>query len=238
MTLVRQAWWSRLSPTRQGFSLIEASIVLGILSMVLGGIWTAASSINSKKNIMDAVREYGVMAYALENIGPTIGSNSAGVPFGVPGWVLMGVVNDRVVQMGVLPADMVASQTNWIINPWSQPWSGAYGSVVLTTGTLVAQGYTWPPGVGGVPANAAINAFEILFHGLPTDACIQLVILLTGTARDPRMTGVFVNQWITPVTTFPISVNQARVLCNPANNSMFTGNLLAGRNSIDVVYRF
>ena len=40
-----------------GFSLIEAAIVLGVIGLVIGGIWAATSSVTSKKN-NDDVRTF------------------------------------------------------------------------------------------------------------------------------------------------------------------------------------
>ena len=40
-----------------GFSLIEAAIVLGVIGLVIGGIWAASSSVISKKN-NDDVRTF------------------------------------------------------------------------------------------------------------------------------------------------------------------------------------
>jgi len=40
---------------QKAFSLIEAAIVLGIVGLVLGGIWVAAASVSSRNRVNDAV---------------------------------------------------------------------------------------------------------------------------------------------------------------------------------------
>lgn len=44
---------------RNGFSLIEAAIVLGIVGLVIGGIWVAASTISFKMNMNRTVTAVG-----------------------------------------------------------------------------------------------------------------------------------------------------------------------------------
>ncbi len=41
--------------SRQGFSLVEAAIVLGVVGLVIGGIWTAASTVRQNMQINKAV---------------------------------------------------------------------------------------------------------------------------------------------------------------------------------------
>lgn len=48
-------------PRRQGFSLIEAAIVLGIVGLVIGGIWAAASAVQ-RQNLFKSVREAVIYA--------------------------------------------------------------------------------------------------------------------------------------------------------------------------------
>ena len=45
----------RYNRIREGFSLIEAAIVLGIIGLVIGGIWVAASSAVESKRISDTL---------------------------------------------------------------------------------------------------------------------------------------------------------------------------------------
>ncbi len=44
----------RKAHRRKGFNLVEAAIVLGVVGLVIGGIWVAANSINEKILIKDA----------------------------------------------------------------------------------------------------------------------------------------------------------------------------------------
>ena len=42
--------------SRLGFNLVEAAIVLGVVGLVIGGIWTAAAAVNEKVNINKTVQ--------------------------------------------------------------------------------------------------------------------------------------------------------------------------------------
>lgn len=46
--------------TRKAFTLIEAAIVLGVVAIVIGGIWGAASALNESKKVSDTVK--GILA--------------------------------------------------------------------------------------------------------------------------------------------------------------------------------
>lgn len=46
---------------RHGFSLIEAAIVLGIVGLVIGGIWVAATSVREKNKAAEVSKDIGLM---------------------------------------------------------------------------------------------------------------------------------------------------------------------------------
>lgn len=48
---------SHALPRHQGFSLIEAAIVLGIVGLVIGGLWTAATSVSEKLKMSRAITQ-------------------------------------------------------------------------------------------------------------------------------------------------------------------------------------
>jgi Prokaryotic N-terminal methylation motif len=56
---------SRTVQYRRGFSLIEAAIVLGIIGLVIGGIWIAATSVNKRLFVNDMV---SMVSVAFETI--------------------------------------------------------------------------------------------------------------------------------------------------------------------------
>lgn len=55
------------SPRRRGFNLIEAAIVLGVVGLVIGGIWIAAAAVNEGKKINDTVNGMQYVAQHFRN---------------------------------------------------------------------------------------------------------------------------------------------------------------------------
>ena len=52
----------RTTPRRQrGFNLVEAAIVLGVVGLVIGGIWTAAAAVNRNMKLNDLTQAISIM---------------------------------------------------------------------------------------------------------------------------------------------------------------------------------
>jgi len=80
---------------RRGFNLIEAAIVLGVVGLVIGGIWVAASSVNDKIKMNQAVAGVNIITKnvqgALHAFGTTTGQMAYSNPIyftGADGYVL------------------------------------------------------------------------------------------------------------------------------------------------------
>lgn len=59
----------------RGFSLIEAAIVLGVVGLVIGGIWTAASAISVKQRVNDFLQVHSAALDLAQRLRRTAGSN-------------------------------------------------------------------------------------------------------------------------------------------------------------------
>jgi hypothetical protein len=110
-----------------GFNLIEAAIVLGIVGLIVGGIWAAAGSAyenmrlqNASKSLLSLVQ--GVRSAFANSPGGTVDVNVT-----------------TLANMGVIPSDMlsVSNGTPTIIHQWSG---------------LVTTDAPDPSTTGGVPA--------------------------------------------------------------------------------------
>ena len=72
--------------TRSGFSLIEAAIVLGVIGLVIGGIWIGAQAINDRRNATDMKEFLGWFTPRLDEMiksNPTLTSTSNGLVDGL-----------------------------------------------------------------------------------------------------------------------------------------------------------
>jgi type II secretory pathway pseudopilin PulG len=109
--------------TRQaGFNLIEAAIVLGIVGLIVGGIWAAAGSAyenmrqqNASKQLLALVQ--GIRGFYAQNPSDQVDEKI-----------------DNLYNLGILPADMVvdSSGTKTLRHPW--------GGTVIINDTTTSMG--------------------------------------------------------------------------------------------------
>ncbi len=62
----------RLKSIRRGFSLIESAIVLGVVGLVVAGIWVAAANMYENKKVDDLVSETMSIFYKAQELYPRI----------------------------------------------------------------------------------------------------------------------------------------------------------------------
>ncbi len=100
---------------KRGFSLVEAAIVLGVISLVIGGIWVATAAVSENQRVTLAAQQVSQII-----------TNLRGLYKGVP--IAAGVnydfnsTNNQSMLSSVFPADMLAGG-NKILNPWGMPSS-------------------------------------------------------------------------------------------------------------------
>ena len=95
---------------KKGFSLIEAAIVLGIVGLVIGGIWVAASAVQT--NLRESTASQGILQ-VVQNVrnlyyGQTVSATTTGTG-----------LQTTLVSAGVFPGDMLQGSTP------KNPWNGA-----------------------------------------------------------------------------------------------------------------
>lgn len=65
---MRHAYHPSLSRTRKGFNLIEAAIVLGVVGLVIGGIWVAASAVRYQHQLAETAKGILVSVQAVRSL--------------------------------------------------------------------------------------------------------------------------------------------------------------------------
>jgi prepilin-type N-terminal cleavage/methylation domain-containing protein len=142
---------------KKGFTLTEIAIVLGIIGMILGAIWVAASSVYNSQKVSRATTEVLAVSQAVRALFPT--NTTTGIADGD--------ITTMVCNAGVFPQDMVSScATPTIYNPWS-------GSVAGTTVAAIS-----------ITAAAADDGFEIIETGVSSQGCYGLITAVAGSGRD------------------------------------------------------
>jgi len=105
--------------SKLGFSLIEAAIVLGIIGLVLGGLWVAAASVQNKMKISALTSGLVQMQNSVRSLYK---SQS-----------MQGTTMATLIGAGLLPADFL--QNGIAVTPWGHALSvydSAVGSITMT----------------------------------------------------------------------------------------------------------
>jgi len=153
---------------KQGFTLTEVAIVLGIVGLILGAIWVAAAAVYTNlrtskvsTELLTAVQNVRAMYATAGTVDP--GANMSG--FGVQGGTGLTYVDG-----GIFPNDMLNGVGN-TATAAQDPWDG-YVNIEAATNII------------------ANDSFQISFDRIPKSACINIITSATGVGKDPGLIGV------------------------------------------------
>ncbi|MFY9288933.1 MAG: type 4 pilus major pilin [Alphaproteobacteria bacterium] len=198
--------------SKRGFTLTEIAIVLGIIGLILGAIWVAASAVYNNLRTSRATTELLQVAQAVRSMYATAATVDAGANMTtIPFTAVAAGPQTTYVQAGVFPTDMVAGAGPYTV---TNPWGGS-------ANILSAQ------------STAANDSFMILFDRVPQSACITMITSNTGSGRDSSLYGVGAGAaaafavaaggttpGATSMPNFPITASTARTTCATANNNL------------------
>jgi len=140
---------------RGAFSLIEVAIVLGVLALVIGGIWAAASSVSEKRKLADALS--GLIS--ISGRATSIFSRSAIAATPNSGAVGGADVAATLINASAIPAPWVRGTS--VVDPWGEPMD----LLVITTPYIGTEDGT---------------RFVVRFKNMPIARCKQLVAAVPG----------------------------------------------------------
>jgi prepilin-type N-terminal cleavage/methylation domain-containing protein len=132
---------SALRRAQKGFTLTEIAIVLGVIGLILGSIWVAASSVYNNQKNGKATQQLLAVSQSVRSLyatATTIG-DAAGTD-----------ETATYIAAKVFPADMVNAAGTATVNPWN-------GTVMVTSQTLASAGDMFGIELNGVPTSACIN---------------------------------------------------------------------------------
>jgi type II secretory pathway pseudopilin PulG len=184
---------SRAEQHEGGFTLTEIAIVLGIMGLILGAIWVAASGVYNNQKVSKANTELMTIAQGVRAMYSTQTAVDTAAGTDESGALATG---------GVFPNDIViagAAAEPYANGPWTGSSIRVFSSTVTNTG----------------------DAFQIEFADVPPSACIQLETAVTGPGRDSGLSYVdaqaTAGTYITPTyATFPITAEKASTKCGSA----------------------
>ncbi|MDP9196016.1 MAG: prepilin-type N-terminal cleavage/methylation domain-containing protein [Pseudomonadota bacterium] len=145
--------------SQRGFSLLEMAIVIGIIALIIGGIWLAYAAVTSNKREADANGQVLTIAHNMRNL--YVNQNGGD-----------GASMANLIAAGIFPGNMVSGTT--VTNPWN-------GTVTIT---VPNGGTTFTIIYNGVPEKSCIelvstNAFE------PTEVGMTLMQVGSATVTLP-----------------------------------------------------
>lgn len=133
---------SAISSRKRGFTLTEIAIVLGIIGLILGAIWVAASSVYNNMRVSRASQELLQVAQQVRAMYSTQTTMDAGV------------TTTTFIQAGVFPGDMLDNGT--ASTQANNPWRAATTIAPATSSGGVA-GDSFSIAFAGVPQSACIT---------------------------------------------------------------------------------
>ncbi len=156
-------------PDERAFTLTELAIVLGVVGILIGGIWVAASSVYNNRNIGRAQQELITIVQNIRAFNPNQTSLSGG-----------GDLTAYLAAGGAFPSDMVSqavtsgTTSTYPLSPWATP--------------VRVQAYT---------VSHTNDSFWIEFDAggnrVPASACLAFLGAMVGPGSDPGLIGIATN---------------------------------------------
>lgn len=153
----------RRRAANKGFNLIEAAIVLGIVGLVVGGIWVAATSVYANLRAKKATDELLSIVQSVRALYSTSTSTNLGAAVDM---------TQQVGQANALPGDVLTTAPNAV----------AAGGANVTN--------PWGGGLAVTNFNAAGTIFQVTYSNVPSAACLDFVMRNAGASHDVGMSGI------------------------------------------------
>jgi prepilin-type N-terminal cleavage/methylation domain-containing protein len=154
---------------RRGFTLTEIAIVMGIMGVILGGIWGAASMVYANKKTSQALQEIIVIVSSVRGVFTS-------------GQILGGAqqLSPMLINGGLVPSNMIGSCTG---TPWGATWGGTAGCALSpwNTQVLIATQTGWLP-------NDTPNTFDVVIASLTNAQCASFAMQLIQQAAPNGLT--------------------------------------------------
>jgi prepilin-type N-terminal cleavage/methylation domain-containing protein len=126
---------------RRGFTLTEIAIVLGIMGLILGAIWVAASSVYTNMRVSTTTRDVISMSQGIRNLYANQGVMDGG---------LAGPPYTSLINTGVVPNDITTTAGS-LVDAWG-------GTVTFTPATTISTaGDSFVIDLAGVPESGCVG---------------------------------------------------------------------------------
>ncbi len=187
----------KLHPSTAAFSLVEAALVLGVIGLVIGGIWVAAAQANNNSKINEVVQ--GVL-----QIVEGVRAAHAGLPW--PDQVIDSSsvnITTWAIYAKVVPADWV--KTNIIVTPFGYNPSATTANAVKAT--VSASGEFILIDMAGTESGT---------QGIDVQSCNAIVRKINASAIQSRLFAVTITTLSTGSFGYTVPFASETVICtNP-----------------------
>jgi prepilin-type N-terminal cleavage/methylation domain-containing protein len=215
---------ARRAKRRQGFSLTEFAIVLGIVGVILGGFWSVHQITRENARREQMFEEVQLLVANMRSYFMSLPSSQIS---GAPNYV---TYTPEMVNRGIAPPEMLRDRTAAKIF-LDHPWGGRVkGQNLGSGGVFLCDGGT--ACLGAVVGDNGYQTFVLRLVGLPFGASLELLGKITAPSGPPGLLKVFVNGiYYDPLTNggYPVNLVWAKNYVYQDGNS----NL----NSLIFVYR-
>ncbi len=150
---------------QRGFNLVEAAIVLGIIGLVIGGIWWAAAKISEQTEANQTLND---MHYALERAVQLLQSRNAGTVS----------TNDAALELFFPAGYRVTGGTQYVYRPGSKI---AWRLSVAGSTNQVTLGFMYDPDVSAASPTSR--------SAMPTGLCMRVLMEYMATLNDLARNG-------------------------------------------------
>jgi type II secretory pathway pseudopilin PulG len=206
-----------------GFTLVETTVVLGIIAIVLGALWVVASQVRAAHQVSKGSQE---LVAIVQNVRAVFAEQG-----GVDGSQGSNI-NQALDQLKVFPLDMRQDQSTAagiIFHPWDQTLTVGGGGGGGAGGCAHAGGCSGGVGHGVATGSVVIYSddctgneaqsgpepcFGVTFFNVPQAPCINLLAQETSQSaaglRQIQVNGE-------PLPSLPVLLSQAAAACNNGN---------------------
>lgn len=172
----------------RGFSLTEIAIVLAVLSLILGGLWTAGRSVQQSQRASETAKRITLILNGLREMFGIYPPGS--IDFSDTGTL------QTIMAANIIPSDMIGTPND--PSSLQHIWGG---SLTLSSASCYKQ-YI-------VNKISVPECVSFAFKDIPPSACTELVTRLVGADIDPLLdslsNGTGVNYRTPPIT--PATIN-------------------------------
>lgn len=183
---------------KQGFSLTELAIIMGIVGVVLAAIWVTAGKVSENEKAAKTVAE---IYYIVDNVRNIYGRQLSS-----------GTGTSSFINSAAIPTEMMVNGVP------KNPWGTTSGAADIAGAGIGIGNPGWG---GGCSAVAAPNVLQISVWGISKVACQNVLSKFVGPGAGTDILCVYsdgTGPFLTPYATTPNQISTTNGGCQDGGN--------------------